>query len=213
MLCAFATACTGADEPEAQPSLARDNDCVVWLHGKGGGGSSPVITTPEIGVYPEGNGEAWGGHEWSYAGADDFAAAVAVIEESVVATGCVRVVVDGFSNGGAMAAKLYCAGETLLGTLVGVVVDDPVTDASADACAPAEGVEVALYWTGKLPDWGPPGVDCATIDWTCEGGTVVSIDEYASRLGVGWQQSVHTEHDWYLDPPEIADWLADPQPA
>lgn len=205
----LAVGCGSSSTEDAEaPDLGADNDCVVWLHGKGGEGAPATRVGDQVFVYPEGNGEAWGGHEWAYADPDDLVAAVLVVEAAAIDAGCQRVVVDGFSNGGAMAAKLYCEGITLDGALVGVVIDDPVTDASADFCDPAAGVEVALYWTGKLPEWGPPGVDCdGDIDWTCEGGTVMSIDEYADRLGVDWQESIHTDHEWYLDAPEIAAWL------
>jgi hypothetical protein len=117
-------------------------------------------------------------------------------------------VVHGFSNGASMAAKMYCAGETMEGRAIGYIVDDPVVDASSAGCTPADGVDVALYWTGALAEAAPPGTICADIDWTCEGSTVGDIDSYAADLGTEALDSVTSEHERHPDPPEVGEWLA-----
>jgi hypothetical protein len=115
-------------------------------------------------------------------------------------------VLDGFSNGAAFAAKLYCRGETFGGRLVGVIVDDPVVDHAVEGCSPARGVRIALYWTGALDGTSQPGWNCAQQDWTCEGGTTIGIDAYQGALGVARRPSVHGTHAWFQEPPELSSW-------
>jgi hypothetical protein len=128
-----------------------------------------------------------------------------VVARAIADNDCASVVVDGFSNGGAFAAKLACRGETFDGRLVGVVVDDPVPDHGTDTCAPA--VPVALYWTGGLASTATPGWACAQADWTCEGGETIGIAATSANLGVPAKQSVNSGHAPYPDPPELRAWL------
>ena len=157
---------------------------------------------------PDGNGEGWGGREWRYDDPDERAAAIAVVREAVAAAGCERVALHGFSNGAAFAAALVCSGETLDGRLAGAVVDDPVSDAATLGCRPDPSVQLALYWTGALGDIAPPGTDCAAVDWTCAGGAVRDIDEFAADLGVSVTPSPFDEHRRFDDAPEPARWLS-----
>jgi len=184
-------------------------DCVVWLHGRGGHGGPVEVRDGVTVLSPAGNAE-WqdGGRQWLYAEPADLAAATTIVTDAVDGAGCARVVVHGFSNGGAFAAKLYCGGGDLGGRLRGVVIDDPVTDASAVDCSPAAGVEGALYWTTALEGWAPAGTPCADVGWTCEGPTVIGVAAYAAALGLPVTASVHTDHVPYADPPDIARWLA-----
>lgn len=196
----------GESVDDEQASEPRQR-CVVRLHGKGGDGGDTGDAGGFLNVFPAGNGEAWGGREWRYETAARYTEALESIVQATDAAGCTEVVVNGFSNGGAMAAKLFCAGEDLGGRVLGVVVDDPVTDASADACTPAAGVQVALYWTGRLPGWGSPGTECEAIDWTCEGPVVISVDDYAENLGTAVLASVFSDHQWFFDAPEIVEFF------
>lgn len=100
-----------------------------------------------------------------------------------------------------------CTGETLSGTLVGVVIDDPVTDSGVAECAPSASAVAALYWTRALESVAPAGADCSAIDWTCEGGTSIGIDAYAAWLGIEPQPSIFTDHQPYWVVPEIEEWL------
>ncbi len=150
---------------------------------------------------PTGNADGWDGRQWLYFPADRYAEALAIVESA--AAGCDQVIVGGFSNGASFAASLYCHGETLDGRLVGVVVDDPVPDHSADGCAPAGGVGVTLYWTGALDATAAPGWDCSEADWTCEGGETIGIDAYAGALGTPVEPSPHTDHQPYQDAPAL----------
>jgi hypothetical protein len=190
----------------SQPSGAAL--CVVRLHGKGGTGGASFETDGIVQVWPTGNADGWGARQWIYFPDDSYAEARDIVAAAAGAEGCDRFVVDGFSNGAAFAGKLYCRGETFDGRLAGVVIDDPVPDNGAADCTPSPDVAGALYWTGGLESQAQPGTDCAAIDWTCDGGTLIGIDAYAGLLGLDVQISPFTDHEWYLDAPEIAAWLA-----
>ena len=186
-------------------STADPSRCVVRLHGKGGtGGSDHVDATGFVDVSPTGNADGWGGRQWLYFPDDEYAEARQIVLDAVER--CRAVIVDGFSNGAAFAAKLYCRGEDLGGRLMRVVVDDPVPDHGVVDCNPDPAVDVALYWTGALEATARPGWDCADADWTCEGGTTIGIDAYAETLGTEVRESVHDDHTWYRDAPELCDW-------
>jgi pimeloyl-ACP methyl ester carboxylesterase len=196
------TGSAGSDAP-----AATGDRCIVRLHGKGGTGTDPVIVDGVVELSPTGNAEGWGGREWRYFPDDRYAEAVAIVATAVDGAGCTRVVVDGFSNGAAFAAKLWCRSETLGGRLAGVVIDDPVPDQGTAGCAPATGVPAALYWTGALAATAIPGADCGPIDWTCEGGSLVGIDAYAATLGLAVQPSPLRAHEWQRTASELTAWL------
>jgi hypothetical protein len=203
----LAASCGGDSADAPRQETINAEDCIVRLHGKGGTGASTELDNAVAIVSPTGNGEAWDAHQWEYSSAAVLAEAIEIVTAAVDFAGCSAVSVHGFSNGASFAAKLVCSGEDLGGRLQGVVVDDPVTDASSAGCSPADGVELALYWTGALAATAPAGTDCGGIDWTCEGGATVGIDAYAAALGVTAQTSPHDDHQWNLDAPEPRDWL------
>jgi hypothetical protein len=178
--------------------------CVVRLHGKGSEGAATVVEDGVRIVTPDGNAEGWGGRQWLYFPEDEYAAARERVDEATA--GCGQVIVNGFSNGGAFAAKLYCRGETFDGRLIRVVVDDPVVDAAVEGCSPDPSVEVTLYWTGALEEQARPGWDCTEADWTCEGGRTIGIEAYADALGTQVRESPFDEHQWYVDAPELSAW-------
>jgi hypothetical protein len=186
-------------------SIADPSRCLVRLHGKGGtGGSDQVDGRGFVEVSPTGNADGWDGRQWLYFPDDEYAEARQILLDAV--EHCREVIVDGFSNGASFAAKLYCRGEDLGGRLIRVVVDDPVPDHGVVDCNPDPTVDVALYWTGALESTARPGWDCAEADWTCEGGTTIGIGAYAEALGTEARESVHDDHTWYRDVPELSDW-------
>jgi pimeloyl-ACP methyl ester carboxylesterase len=205
---AVAIGCSDGSDDAATDSAATDSAttdrCLLRLHGKGGAGAETVIEDDISVVSPDGNSEGWGARQWLYFPDDDYVAARTVVEDAI--TGCDQVIINGFSNGGAFAAKLYCRGETFGGRVVGVVVDDPVVDAAVEACAPDPLVDVTLYWTGALEAQAQPGWDCSEADWTCEGGRTIGIDAYAEALRTQAQASPFEDHQWFLDAPELSDW-------
>ncbi len=191
------------------PEDVRAEQCLVRVHGRSDTGAPAKLVDGVAELAPDAN-EAFdgGGRVWIYDTDVSSAAARDQIVEVIDEVGCEQVVVYGFSNGAAFVAKLVCDGETFDGRLRGVVVDDPVTDDSSPECAPADGVEVALYWTGGLTE-GVAGASCEELGWTCAGGDeLVGIEEFGRRLGVEAQQSPYDEHRPYLDAPELTEWLA-----
>jgi hypothetical protein len=178
--------------------------CLVNLHGKGATGAPTTREGDVTVIAPTGNADGWGGRQWLYFPAADYEAARRVVADAVA--GCGPIILHGFSNGASFAAALYCHGETFDGRLVRVVVDDPVTDHAVDGCAPDSTVAVTLYATGALERTAPPGWRCAEADWTCEGGETIGIEAWSHALGVPRQQSAHTDHQPYLDAPELSDW-------
>jgi hypothetical protein len=185
------------------PATARDR-CLVRLHGKGGTGAPTTSAGGVTVVAPTGNADGWGARQWLYFPDTEYAAARAVVAESV--TGCGRIILDGFSNGASFAAALYCKGETFEGRLIRVIVDDPVTDHAVDGCAPSPSVALTLYSTGALDGMATPGWKCAQGDWTCEGAETIGITAYAAALGVPVQPSPFEDHEPYLDAPEASVW-------
>jgi hypothetical protein len=188
--------------PPAPPVAAAAKPCAVRLHGKGGGGSGTYRSGAVTYLAPTGNAAGWSGRQWLYFPDSAYRDAVAVVASAIDAEGCTRVIVDGFSNGAAFAAKLHCRGETFGGRLAGVIIDDPVTDHAVTGCAPASGVAVTLYWTGALAGSGP-GWDCGSADWTCDGGSTIGIAAYTAALGTPAKASPNSGHSPYADPPEL----------
>ena len=210
-------ACGGSDDdsapsttsaPSTQPDSTTPSGerCIVRLHGKSGTGADTVVEHGVTIISPTGNAEGWGGRQWLYFPEGDYEAARAIVADAVA--NCEQVILDGFSNGGSFAAKLYCRGETFDGRLVGVVVDDPVTDEGVEGCEPDPSVHLTLYWTGAVDAQAQPGWDCAEADWTCEGGVTIGIDAYAAALGTEALESPFDDHQWHLDAPELTHWRA-----
>ena len=179
--------------------------CEVQLHGRTEQGAAPRRSEERVVLRPDANRSfEQGGRVWIYDTESEFREARDLVGELVQEAGCEAVVLHGFSNGAAFAAKLACSGETFDSRLVGVVVDDPVADDSSPDCTPGEGVDVALYWTGAIPDEG----SCRDLGWTCAGGDeLVGIAAFAERLGAAVQNSPEEDHRMNEDPPEIPRWL------
>jgi hypothetical protein len=188
-----------------RPPAAADTAvrCLVELHGKGSSGSATSTSDGIVRVAPSGNAAGWGGRQWLYSAPGEYASARAVVAQAIDVAGCGAVVVHGFSNGAAFAAKLFCQGETFGGRLRRVVIDDPVTDHATAGCHPASGVNVTLYWTGALAGIAPAGWACAMADWTCEGGSSVGIDAYAASVGVAVTHSPMGGHAPFTNAPEL----------
>jgi pimeloyl-ACP methyl ester carboxylesterase len=214
LVAACAREAPAPSSPPPAPILpaSADKKCVVLLHGKGGGALPSSVNGGIEYLRPGGNGEGWGGREWRYFPGDRYDEVRAAITTSIDAAGCGRAVVQGFSNGGAAAARLYCAGEDFGNRVIGYIVDDPVPDGAVIGCQPRTGVKVALYWTGGL-SMATDGWSCASQDWTCEGGRTIGIARYARELGVDAAPSIHTTHAEYAAPPEAASWLGDGLPS
>ncbi len=190
--------------PLLPPGAAKK--CVVLLHGKSGGAQPSSVTADIEYLRPGGNGTGWGGREWRYFPEASYAQVRDSLDAALDAAGCGHAIVQGFSNGGAAAAKLYCRAEDFGGRVIGYIVDDPVPDEAVLGCKPRAGMHLRLYWTGGL-DAATDGWSCAAQDWTCEGGRTIGIARYARELGTEAAQSVHTTHAEYASPPEVTAWF------
>jgi hypothetical protein len=211
---AVGTACGGDDDSGGGATTAAPTGptvtapaggrCVVRLHGKGGSGGPTTTAGDVTTIAPTGNADGWGARQWLYFPAAEYDAAVKIVRDAVA--GCGPIIVDGFSNGASFAAAMYCHGESFDGRLVRVIIDDPVTDHPVVVGSRAPDVAVTLYDTGALEAQAPAGRECADGDWACEGGETLGIEAWATALGVPRQQSPHTDHQPYADPPELSDW-------
>jgi hypothetical protein len=200
------TAVLGASIPDGPVEDGADlGRCIVRLHGAGGSGQQTAVWGGIADVFPDGNAELTdGGRMWDYDPEARYEEARTVIEDAAAA--CDEIMLHGFSNGGGFAATVFCRGEDFEGRLLQVVIDDPVTDHGVEGCDPSSEVDVVLYWTGALDPGEVSGADCSMFEYTCLGGTLLSIDDYAAALGVAAQPSIYSEHrpHWYA--PELADW-------
>jgi pimeloyl-ACP methyl ester carboxylesterase len=190
--------------PLLPPGAAKK--CVLLLHGKGGGAQPGSVNADIEYLRPGGNAEGWGGREWRYFPEEGHAQVRASLDAALTAAGCGHAIVQGFSNGGAAAAKLYCRAEDFGGRVIGYIIDDPVPDEAVLGCKPRAGMRLQLYWTGGL-GVATDGWSCAAQDWTCEGGHTIGIPRYARELGASVVQSIHTTHAEYASPPEVVAWF------
>jgi pimeloyl-ACP methyl ester carboxylesterase len=212
---AVSVACGGGDESSSpspsspSPSSsatapsAQAERCTVLLHGKGETGAAPTVAGDVATLRPTGNADGWGGRQWLYDD-DRYDEARAIVADAIGGAGCRQAIVGGFSNGGAFAARLACAGDDFDGIVVGYVVDDPVPDTSTASCTRSEAMPVTVFWTGALDSTATPGQSCADIDWTCLGGSLVGIDAFAAGLGAEVTPSPLRSHEPYLDAPQLS---------
>lgn len=167
------------NSPSGGPSGKK---CAVWLHGKGGSGGSPSVDGDVTWLSPTGNGDGggWGPAHWEYATSTTFNQAISIINTEIAPQACGQIAIVGFSNGAAMAAKIFCQGQNFSGRLVGVLVDDPVPDQVVDNCAASSGVGVRLIMSDEL-GWITDGMACPG-GWTCQ-GTLYGRQTYQAKLG------------------------------
>lgn len=201
-------ACTPGDVAKQTTRVPTNPDmrCVVWLHGKGSDRQNDTVVDGVTSLRPAGNAAGWGGRQWIYFPDARYREVVDTVAGAIDRTGCGQVIVHGFSNGAAAAAKLYCRSERFDGRVKGYIVDDPVPDHGVDSCTPAPEVRVRLYWTGGLSE-GTDGWSCKTQDWTCEGDQTIGIEKYAQALRTEVRRSIHSTHKEYASPPELKEWL------
>jgi hypothetical protein len=194
---------SGGDGGELPEPMGKQ--CIVHLHGKGGGGGPPSVNGDITTLYPSGNAEGWGALQWLYFPDDKYEEVRNIVATAISDAGCGRVIMHGFSNGAAATAKFYCKGERFGNTMIGYIVDDPVTDHAVEGCTPPSGVQLQLYWTGGLA-FATAGYDCVAADWTCEGNSTIGIESYSAALATTATPSIHTDHQEYASPPEYESW-------
>lgn len=185
--------------PEIGPSGTR---CYLGLHGWGYFGEDGVPGFTGTNVQPNGNIDLgyWSTYRrnaymWMYY--DDqfdyprssypqasYEGAKAVVDAALAQRSCGQIVVQGFSNGAAFAAKMYCRGETFGGRVVGYIIDDPVTDKGVDGCAPAPGVQIRLFHSTDLMGTAGSGGPCRpNLTWFCDGNWRYTAAQYDALIG------------------------------
>ena len=194
-----------ADQAGRLRNADGEVDCVVRLHGRSQKGAPTTVTDRVVEISPTGNGRYGLGHQWLYAETENFEAGRFIVATAIANASCDNVVVNGFSNGGAFAARLFCDGVSFGGRLRAVVIDDPVADAITNGCQPPTDadVEVVLFWTGVLEERLPPGTNCADVDFECAGSLIIGIDAMADNLATPVLPSAYEQHRWHRDAPEI----------
>ena len=190
-----------ADQAGRLRNTDGEVDCVVRLHGRSQKGAPTIVTDRVVEISPTGNGSYGLGHQWLYAESQTFEAGRFIVATEIANAGCDNVVINGFSNGGAFAARLFCDGVSFGGRLRAVVIDDPVADAITNGCMPPSDVEVdvVLFWTGVLEERLPPGTNCADVDFECAGSLIIGIDAMADNLATPVLPSAYEQHRWYRD--------------
>lgn len=209
LLCALLfTACgSGSDAADSDQPPPTGDRCLVLFHGKGGRGEKTSVGADGVvKIVPNGNQKDGDGRKWIYFPDAEYTSAVVAVREKIDASQCKQVIVGGFSNGAAFAAKIACRGETFGNRVVGYVVDDPVPDAATQGCARDAAVPLTLTWTGGLADTAKPGWECSDGGWICEGGTTLGIDAYAAGLGVPITPSARTKHEYWSENPALTAW-------
>lgn len=180
--------------------------CVVFLHGAGGSGNWVSNGDPVV-VYGQGNvpnHPGGQGNMWLYFPGYRYNEIIEDLYE-LIPDDCKRILLHGFSNGGAAAAKIYCQGETFSNRLIGVIIDDPVMDHGTDNCNRSSGVPVVAYYTGGII-YGP-GYNCVSNGYiNCEGDTLIGMSAFASNLGITLKKSIHNTHTMWQYPPEYTSW-------
>lgn len=177
--------------------------CGVFLHGATGTGQATMHGDPTY-IFPTGNAYMSPGRMWLYTTETTYQQALTSIKNSIPSD-CTKIILHGFSNGAAMAAKVYCKGETFNNRLIGVIIDDPVMDHGTDNCARPAGVQVAAYYTDAIL-YGP-NYNCVANGYTnCEGGELIGKAAFQSNVGVTLQRSPHNTHTLWQYPPPYSQW-------
>lgn len=208
------TAPTAAPEPTAEATTGPAVDapaatsgtmrCTLYIHGAGtapGDLSDEVWGDDLLYLTPHsGNTEFpffWlydGPHNMQYDPGDSdqpFLDLVSYLTDYLDANDCGPVFMHGASNGGGMAARIYCSGEDFGGRLWAALIDDPVPDAGVVGCAPSSSVQRVLFvHSTELVEKAATFVDdrCSQSDavewpWYCMDDIGFDKEEYESHIG------------------------------
>jgi predicted esterase len=179
--------------------------CTVSLHGAGAGSigstdwgrynNQPVTLVQPRSPY---------GNFWLYDGPHNFQFdptsssdetyyndTVTSITSVVNAAGCNgALLLMGQSNGGAMAAKMFCRGYNFNGRLSGLILDDPVPDQAVLNCNPQNlKYKTYLYSDGLTNEANQAGgvnYRCNSMpsQWYCENDTALPRTQFEQAIGM-----------------------------
>ncbi len=179
--------------------------CTVLLHGAGGGsiGSADwgrYNNQPVALIQPRSpNGNFWlydGPHNFQFdptSSADEnyYNDTVTSINNAVNTEGCTgAILLMGQSNGGAMAAKMYCRGYDFNGRLTGLILDDPVPDQAVLNCN-RQNLKYKIYLysdglTNEANQAGGVNYRCSNMpsQWYCENDTALPRTQFEQAIGM-----------------------------
>jgi len=194
--------------------------CILYIHGAG--------TTPEalgdevweedlLYLTPASPNNEWP-HFWLYDGphnyefdpddtTEPYDNLVSYLTDYLDQNECGPVMMHGASNGGCLAAKIYCSGEDFGGRLWMAIVDDPVPDAGVIGCAPSPAVQRSLFvHSTELVTSAESYVDnrCSQTDvveypWYCQDDIGFDKEEYEAHIGqetiLGREEHVGVNND------------------
>ena len=187
------------DDVATATTTTATKRCSLFLHGAGWNNNVSDSYNAE-GIHelqpPSPDGAFWlydGPHNYSQSastGAPDYQRIVEYLRDYVTANDCGPLVVRGTSNGGGLAAKLYCRGEDFGGRAWGYIVEDPVMDVAVEGCSPSPRITRTYFnHSDELRDEAAStssrDFDCeyAGWGWYCEDNTTMTLETYASHIG------------------------------
>ena len=186
------------DVATATPTTATKR-CNLFLHGAGWNNNVSDSYNAE-GIHelqpPSPDGAFWlydGPNDYQQSastGESDYQRIVEYLRDYVTANGCGPLVVRGSSNGGGLAAKLYCRGEDFGGRAWGYIIEDPVMDVAVEGCTPSPTIARTFFnHSDELRDeaasTASQDFDCeyAGLGWYCEDNTTMTLETYNSHVG------------------------------
>lgn len=193
--------------------------CEMNLHWYGPGGAPGVTQADRNAPPPESSIKFWprapyqaywnydGPHNFTYdpgATADEqaYQSLVMYLRGHLEQRNCGPTIILGYSNGGGLAAKLYCRGEDFGDRVFGYIVDDPVMDNGVLNCQPSSNIRKTHFiHSSELSDAAAGaasiGYSCNVTTWYCEDNRTMSLTQYEARIGVDsqWQRPLHSSLD------------------
>ncbi len=206
---------SGGDSAIAVNTPIRDGKrCHLHLHWAGGSGKADSVNLEGVTeVWPQSPGGAFwlydGPHDYSYdptTGDAEYQALVAFLTSALVQSQCGPTIVIGYSNGGGLAAKLFCKGEDFGGRAWGYIVSDPVMDDGVRGCKPSPNIRKTLFThSDELRDAAASaGNSCTVTTWYCQDNRTMPLAEYEMQIG---RKSIRDRalHGGAIDP-QYAPW-------
>lgn len=190
------------NQPASPPVSGRN--CTLYLHGAGQQNNVSDTNTSDgffyaqprtPGIYNEAFWEYDGPHTYSQTpatGESDYQTIRNYLENYLNSRNCGKTLVEGSSNGGGLAAKLYCRGEDFGQRVWAYVVDDPVMDMAVVNCSPSSNVR-RVYFTHSTELKNDAafavnnhGGNCAYAGqgWYCHDNRTMTVAQYENYIGV-----------------------------
>jgi len=205
---------SGSTPGVVNPPIKTGKRCHLHLHWAGGSGKADSINLEGVTeVWPQSPGGAFwlydGPHNFAYdpqTGDADYQAYVKFLKGALDKSQCGPTIVIGYSNGGGLAAKLFCSGEDFGGRAWGYIVSDPVMDDGVRGCKPSPNIRKTLFThSDELTNQAAAANhSCSVTSWYCQDNRTMPLAEYEMQIG---QKSVRdrAEHAGAVDP-QYAAW-------